>query len=438
MPWTASSAAASVRRRAFKQAYPWYADNRPNDTSAAEEVARIMCARVRDVMTPGPIGVDYDQSIGEAARTMRDWGIGAVLVVRDGSLYGLVTDRDLVVRAVAEAKGPDEPVGPLSSSDLIGVDADADIAVAARLMREHAVRRLPVLQDGQVTGIVSLGDLALPDPPAADARRDHRAHLRDRRRLRRPSPWPRRSPPAASRCRSRIRTRSCSPARGSPRRTWPGTTRTWPAAMLPWLKDRPVSMVRYPDGLDGERFFQKNAPSYFPGWIRRVTVGKEGGEVEHVVCDKPATLVYLANQACIEIHAFTSRADQPGVPDQVVFDFDPPDGERFAAVRQAALQARDLLEHDLGLSSFVRTTGGRGLHVHVPLIRRAGFDAVLEFTHRVAACWPAGTRTPSPPSSARTSGAIASTPTSCGTPTRRPWWPATACGPGRARRSPPR
>jgi bifunctional non-homologous end joining protein LigD len=156
------------------------------------------------------------------------------------------------------------------------------------------------------------------------------------------------------------------------------------AWMLPGLKDRPISMVRYPDGLDGERFFQKNAPSYFPGWIRRVTVGKEGGEVEHVVCDKPATLVYLANQACIEIHAFTSRADRPGVPDQMVFDFDPPDGERFAAVRRAALQARDLLEQDLGLSSFVRTTGGRGLHVHVPLLRRAGFDAVLEFTHRVA------------------------------------------------------
>jgi bifunctional non-homologous end joining protein LigD len=155
-------------------------------------------------------------------------------------------------------------------------------------------------------------------------------------------------------------------------------------AMLPWLRDRPATMVRYPDGLGGERFFQKNAPSYFPGWIRRATVGKEGGEVEHVVCDKPATLIYLANQACIEIHAFTSRAGKPDVPDQMVFDFDPPDGERFAAVRQAALQARDLLEHDLGLTSFVRTTGGRGLHVHVPLIRRAGFDAVREFSRRVS------------------------------------------------------
>src|SRR5690242_21915902 len=93
--------------------------------------------------------------------------------------------------------------------------------------------------------------------------------------------------------------------------------------MLPWLRDRPITMVRYPDGLDGERFFQKNAPAYFPRWIRRVTVGKEGGEVGHVVCDKPATLVYLANQACIEIHASTSRADRPDVPDPALLDCEP-------------------------------------------------------------------------------------------------------------------
>jgi bifunctional non-homologous end joining protein LigD len=155
-------------------------------------------------------------------------------------------------------------------------------------------------------------------------------------------------------------------------------------AMLPWLRDRPVSLVRLPDGLGGQRFFQKNAPSYFPDWIRRVTVPKEGGYVEHVVCDKPATLVYLANQACIEIHEFTSRVDKLDAPDQMVFDFDPPDATRFADVRRAALWARRFLADDLGLSSFVRTTGGRGLHVHVALNRRADFDTVLEFTHRAA------------------------------------------------------
>jgi len=124
-----------------------------------------MAAKVRDVMTAGPIGVDYHQSVGEAARIMRDWGVGAVLVIRDDLLYGLVTDRDLVVRAVAGASGEDEPVGPLSSANLIGVDADADVHEAMRLMREHAVRRLPVLEAGQVAGIVSSGDLAVQDEP---------------------------------------------------------------------------------------------------------------------------------------------------------------------------------------------------------------------------------------------------------------------------------
>jgi signal-transduction protein with cAMP-binding, CBS, and nucleotidyltransferase domain len=124
-----------------------------------------MDAKVRDVMTPGPIGVDYHQSVGEAARAMRDWGVGAILVVSNGSLCGLVTDRDLVVRVVAEGRGADEPVGPLSSGNLIGVDADADVHEAMRLMRQHAVRRLPVLEGGQVAGIVSLGDLAMQDEP---------------------------------------------------------------------------------------------------------------------------------------------------------------------------------------------------------------------------------------------------------------------------------
>jgi signal-transduction protein with cAMP-binding, CBS, and nucleotidyltransferase domain len=118
-------------------------------------------AKVRDVMTPGPIGVEYGQTIGETARTMRDWGVGAVLVVDQQVLRGLITDRDLVVRAVAEAKGPDAMVGPLSSGNLIAVDADADAHEAGRLMRRNAVGRLPVLQDGQVAGIVSLSDLAL-------------------------------------------------------------------------------------------------------------------------------------------------------------------------------------------------------------------------------------------------------------------------------------
>ena len=109
---------------------------------------------------------------------------------------------------------------------------------------------------------------------------------------------------------------------------------------------------------------------------------KEGGVVEQLVCGQAADLVYLASQACIEVHAFTSRADKLDAPDQIVFDFDPPDGEHFGQVRQAALRARDLLDDKLGLTSYVRTTWG-GLHVHVALNRRAGFDPVRDFAHRV-------------------------------------------------------
>jgi bifunctional non-homologous end joining protein LigD len=155
--------------------------------------------------------------------------------------------------------------------------------------------------------------------------------------------------------------------------------------MLPWLRDRPVTMMRYPDGLKGQRIVQKNVPAYFPDWIRRVEVPKEGGVVEQAVCGNPADLVYLASQACIEVHAFTSRSDKLDAPDQLVFDFDPPDDRHFAEVRSAALWARELLDDELGLTSYVRTTGGRGLHVHVALDRRAGFDSVREFTQRAAA-----------------------------------------------------
>jgi CBS domain-containing protein len=118
-------------------------------------------ATVADIMTPAPVGVYYSQTIGETARIMRDTQIGAVLVVDDGQLSGMVTDRDLVIRGLAEGEGPDSPVGPLCSADLVGVAAEARIGQAEQLMREHAVRRLPVISDGQVVGIVSIGDIAI-------------------------------------------------------------------------------------------------------------------------------------------------------------------------------------------------------------------------------------------------------------------------------------
>jgi CBS domain-containing protein len=143
-------------------------ENKPTDimTPEADEgttvgVIPTQRGKVRDIMTPAPVGVYYTQTIGEAARIMRDTQVGAVLVVNDGALSGMVTDRDLVIRGLAEGEGPDSPVGPLCSGELIGVASDADTDQAEQLMREHAVRRLPVINEGQVVGIVSIGDLAI-------------------------------------------------------------------------------------------------------------------------------------------------------------------------------------------------------------------------------------------------------------------------------------
>ena len=119
-----------------------------------------MDKKIRDIMTPDPVGVYYDQTLAETARVMRDAGVGAVLVVNGDSLSGVVTDRDLVIRGLAEGAGPDSAVGPVCSAKLVGVDADAEVTEAERLMGENAVRRLPVIDDGQIVGIVSIGDLA--------------------------------------------------------------------------------------------------------------------------------------------------------------------------------------------------------------------------------------------------------------------------------------
>jgi bifunctional non-homologous end joining protein LigD len=95
--------------------------------------------------------------------------------------------------------------------------------------------------------------------------------------------------------------------------------------MLPHLADRPLSFERYPDGIEINGFMQKNASDYFPSWIRRARVAKENGEVEHVVADDAATLVYLANQACVTLHVGLARIERIHHPDRLVIDFDPSD-----------------------------------------------------------------------------------------------------------------
>ncbi|CAM5614642.1 CBS domain-containing protein OS=Streptomyces tendae OX=1932 GN=F3L20_16795 PE=4 SV=1 [Streptomyces tendae] len=128
-----------------------------------------MTQYVRDVMTGDPVTVEPLTSVTAVARIMRDRGLGAVLVTEGDRLRGLVTDRDLVVRSVAEGGDPEQStVAGACSDDVVTVRSDEELEHAVRLMREHAVRRLPVVDDGRPVGIVSLGDLAMErDPESA-------------------------------------------------------------------------------------------------------------------------------------------------------------------------------------------------------------------------------------------------------------------------------
>jgi bifunctional non-homologous end joining protein LigD len=153
--------------------------------------------------------------------------------------------------------------------------------------------------------------------------------------------------------------------------------------MLPHVEGRPLSLQRFPDGIARQGFFHKDVPDYFPAFVRRVEVAKSGGTVTHAVAQDVDTLVYLANQNTITPHVWLSRADRLRQPDRLVFDLDPAGGD-FAAVRRAARWTGDLLR-ELDLVPFAQVTGSKGIHVWVPLRRRADFDDVKAFAREAAA-----------------------------------------------------
>ena len=152
--------------------------------------------------------------------------------------------------------------------------------------------------------------------------------------------------------------------------------------MLPYVRDRPLALQAYPDGIGGDGYFLKAVPSYFPDWIKRATVDKKGGTITHALAQDADTLVYLAGQNVVTVHTWLSRADKPHQPDRLTLDFDP-SGGGFAEVRAAARAAGARLR-DLGLATYAMTTGSRGVHVVCPLRRGPGFDAVHGFARALA------------------------------------------------------
>lgn len=153
---------------------------------------------------------------------------------------------------------------------------------------------------------------------------------------------------------------------------------------LPHVRGRPATLVRCPDGVDDDCWFQKAAGDGIPDWVLTSALpGWEDDGPDHVVVEEPATLAVLAQLGVVELHVGPCPVDDLDHPAEVVFDLDPP-GRADTAVRAAARRVRDLLEDDLALTTFVKASGSKGFHVHVPLDGSADVETAREFSRSVA------------------------------------------------------
>jgi bifunctional non-homologous end joining protein LigD len=154
--------------------------------------------------------------------------------------------------------------------------------------------------------------------------------------------------------------------------------------LVPHLRDRPFTMKRYPHGITGEVFFQKQAPKHLPPWIptrRFTTHPREGGSrlVDFALVNSPEAVLFMVQNNCVDMNAWYSRVDRPGRPDFVVFDLDPPDEpDGFALAIEVAHLIRELLD-EVELPGYVKTSGADGIHVLAPIQRRASFEQTYEF-----------------------------------------------------------
>lgn len=152
--------------------------------------------------------------------------------------------------------------------------------------------------------------------------------------------------------------------------------------MLPHLRGRPITMERFHRGIGAPGFFQKDVVKGFPEWLERVEVPKHGGTVHHPIANDVRSLLWLANQNSITIHVWPSRTPNLYNPDICIFDLDPSKEDDLDGLRAAALQVRDLLAQ-LGLRSWIKTSGSKGFHIAVPLDGKSDFGEVASFAHTV-------------------------------------------------------
>jgi bifunctional non-homologous end joining protein LigD len=151
--------------------------------------------------------------------------------------------------------------------------------------------------------------------------------------------------------------------------------------MLPHLRRRPITMERFHRGIAAPGFFQKDVSKGFPDWLVRVEVPKKDGTVHHPIANDTRSLLWFANQNSITIHVWPSRMPNLYNPDICIFDLDPSE-DALEPLRAAALNVRDLLA-ELGLPSWIKTSGSKGFHIAVPLDGKSDFGTVARFAHAV-------------------------------------------------------
>ncbi|MDH4092575.1 MAG: non-homologous end-joining DNA ligase [Cyclobacteriaceae bacterium] len=151
--------------------------------------------------------------------------------------------------------------------------------------------------------------------------------------------------------------------------------------LLNHVMGRSLTLIRYPDGIAGESFYQKNRPDWAPDWIEFVTLGKE--KKDYIIATEPALLVWLANLAALEIHQLHSRKPNFDSPDYMVFDLDPPEGYNFKELIPIALDLKERIEQ-YGYTPFVKTTGGKGLHICCPIEPKYDYHTVFEAAEAIA------------------------------------------------------
>ncbi|HEU5171194.1 MAG TPA: DNA ligase D [Gemmatimonadales bacterium] len=341
--------------------------------------------------------------VGFTAPRGRRGGIGALHLARDvdgelvyaGRVGTGFTDAQLIeLRNRLEPRARKTPpcTGPLPKDrGTTWVEPELRCEVEYTEVTDEGLLRQPVLvrltdgqtagrPDGQAAGRPDARTVGRPDGPTVGDR--GRGHPRGTGGA--PPVWPSGRPTVRPSGRLTNLDKVFWPAEGYAKGDLIEYYRSIAPWLLPYLKDRPVVLTRYPDGIEGKSFYQKDAPPFTPEWVRTVKIWSDqtGRDIDYIVCDDIETLLYLANLGSIPLHVWASRVSSLDRPDWCVLDLDPK-GAPFGDVVRVARAVHGLCER-VELPHFVKTSGSSGLHVLIPLGRQLSHDECRAFGELLA------------------------------------------------------